>query len=63
MAVARSEAGVEAAACSKAGVRQWRAMRLRMAGSGGMTMFRVTEEQERAWDQKIAKCGEKEHGA
>jgi hypothetical protein len=38
-------------------------MRLRMAGSGGMTMFRVTEEQEKAWDQKIAKCGEKEHGA
>jgi hypothetical protein len=32
-------------------------------GSGGMTVSRATEKRKRAWDQKIAKCGERECGA
>jgi hypothetical protein len=34
-----------------------------MAGGGGRTVSRVTEERERVWGQKIAKCGEGECGA
>jgi hypothetical protein len=36
----------------------------RTAGGGGcVTVSRSTEQRERARGQKIAKCGEREHGA
>jgi hypothetical protein len=43
-------------------MRQRRATGSRMVGSGGMTLSRVTEERERAWGPKIAKCGERARG-
>jgi hypothetical protein len=64
-ATARSEAGVEVVACSEDGDEAAVCLGLgsRTAGGGGTTVSRVTEERERAWDQKIAKCGERERRA
>jgi hypothetical protein len=53
-AMACSEARDEAAVCSGPGSRT--------ACGGGMMVSRETEERERAYGRKIAKCGERERG-
>jgi hypothetical protein len=63
--MACSEDGVAAAVCSEAGdvAVVCSGPGMRTAGGSNTMVFRVTEERERAWGQKIAKCSERERGA
>jgi hypothetical protein len=72
MVAARSEAKVEAMACSEAGdeAAVCSGLGSRMAGGGSTDsrqrwhdMSRATEERERVRGQKVSMCGERERGA
>jgi hypothetical protein len=62
MVAARSEAEVEAVACSGAGDEAL-GPGSRTAGGGGVMISRAITERERVWEQKFAKCGERERVA
>jgi hypothetical protein len=51
-----SGAGEEAVGCSRPGSRT-------AFGGGSAMVSQETEERERAWEQKFAKCGERERRA